>query len=442
MNPQTLIHRYLIGEATADEVAELEQLLADDPKLRRQFIDEAGTDAALREIALERAAEPAAAKVVAPRFRFVPWITAAAAIVLASVLGWSQFSKPDVIATLVSGEDAAWESPLPTTPGSELTAGYLKLTSGIATIRFRSGAEVMLEAPAHLVLETPMSGKLLAGSAVIDVPEPAIGFRIGTPDGYAIDHGTQFAVSVGRAGEGSAFEVIDGEISVHLPSTGEEVRLSDRESASIADRKLQTFAGPLPEKDLGQSVRVKKVRTDGRATSVIKNNQRARRLHPDMLMVKNVEGGSQERRSLMGFDISGVDLDSVDTVKLGLNMVPSGVGFATRLPVKNRFAIHGITDVAKEGWSNDCLWEDAPTPEDGMLLGSFEINRSRQDKYCTLTGDALLDFLKADADGSVTLLLVRETGQIDGDGPGLVHAFASDSHPESSGPVLRFRFAD
>ena len=445
MKPETLIQRYLIGEATADEVGELDKLLAGDPELRRRLVSEAAIDAGLREIALERIADeqvPPSSKIARPAFRPVAWAAAAAVAGLVSVLAFSQFSRPEIIATLVSGEDAAWESPLPTAPGSELTAGYLKLTSGIATIEFRSGAEVMLEAPAHLVLETPMRGKLLAGSAVIDVPGSAIGFTIETPDGYAVDHGTQFAVSVDQAGHRSDFEVLDGEISIHLPATGEEVRLANRGSASISDRGLQAFEGPLPERDVRQKPRIIKIRTNGRATSIIKNNQRAKRLDPDLLMVKNVDGNSQERRSLIAFDVSGVDLDSVATARLGLKMVPSSVGFATRLPVENRFAIYGVTDVSRENWTTDCLWEDAPTPEDSVLLGEFMVRRSRQDKYCTVSGDALLEFLKADADGSVTLIIVRETGQIDGEGPGLVHAFASDSHPESSGPVLRLGLAE
>ena len=80
MTPGDLIHRYLSGEAGRGEVAELDRLLAGDPQLRTRFIDEAGTDAALREIALQRVAGGAAVdRVVAPRFRPVPWAAAAAA---------------------------------------------------------------------------------------------------------------------------------------------------------------------------------------------------------------------------------------------------------------------------------------------------------------------------------------------------------------------------
>jgi len=52
--------------------------------------------------------------------------------------------------------------------------------------------------------------------------------------------------------------------------------------------------------------------------------------------------------------------------------------------------------------------------------------------------DKLLDFLKSNRSGPVSLILVRETSQIAGEGPGLVHAFANDSHPEAAGPVLEF----
>ena len=36
----------------------------------------------------------------------------------------------------------------------------------------------------------------------------------------------------------------------------------------------------------------------------------------------------------------------------------------------------------------------------------------------------------------------EKSSQVDGEEPGLVHAFASDSHPESPGPALRLQLAD
>lgn len=79
MNPNELIQRYLHGEATDAEVAELDVLLASDRDLRRKLIVETGIDAGLCEIARERASQPS---VVAPcRSVWLSWrpLTAAAA---------------------------------------------------------------------------------------------------------------------------------------------------------------------------------------------------------------------------------------------------------------------------------------------------------------------------------------------------------------------------
>ena len=83
MNPNELIQRYLHGEATDAEVAELDRLLASDRALRRKLIVETGIDAGLCEIARERASQPS---VVAPRrsvwLSWRPLTAAAAGIVL------------------------------------------------------------------------------------------------------------------------------------------------------------------------------------------------------------------------------------------------------------------------------------------------------------------------------------------------------------------------
>lgn len=88
MNPNELIQRYLHGEATDAEVAELDRLLATDPALRRKLIVEAGIDAGLCEIARERASQPTA---VAPRrsvwLSWRPLVAAAAGFVVVALLG-------------------------------------------------------------------------------------------------------------------------------------------------------------------------------------------------------------------------------------------------------------------------------------------------------------------------------------------------------------------
>ena len=443
MDDKNLIHRYLLGEITQQETNELDRRLSSDAELRKEFVLAAVTDTGLREVAFQHEVEPKSKEEpTQSRRTSKPLLTAFLAALAASLLAVVTFGAQKFvarpIATLASSENAAWESSLPTTPGSDLGAGSLKLISGIATIRFHSGAEVMMEAPANLELISSMRAKLFGGAAVVSVPEPAIGFVLETPDGYVVDHGTQFAVNVGAAGK-SDFEVIEGEISVYLASTGEEARLNDKQSASISRQKLTTFDGPLPEHEFEESPPVLRIGTKGRSGTVIRHNKRKKRIRADLLMAK--QGGADGKwdlRSFFSFDVTDLDLDSVKSARLRLNLVPSGFGYATRLPKMNRFAIYGLTNEAKDDWVIESLWEEAPSPEDGVLLGTFEIPRSQQRGSFGIETEALLEFIEANRDRPITLILVRETGQVAGDGPGLVHAFASDSHPEASGPILEF----
>jgi ferric-dicitrate binding protein FerR (iron transport regulator) len=432
----------LIEKLRADDLSEAEQreltdLLEGDDAAQTRFAEHLALSAALKERPLvEQKTELVPFPQAPRRYRWVD-LAAAAVVLLSVVVVWRAPKPPEIVATLVSSEHAAWESALPTTPGSNLTAGRLSLKAGVATIRFASGAEVMIEAPAELELETPMRGRLLAGSAVIDVPEPAIGFVMATPDGYAVDHGTQFAVSVDEAGKKSEFQVLSGEISVHLPQTGQELRLSEDQAATIRDAALSQSADGLLEAQIEQAdfdlVRL----SANRGTSVIANDKRDLYLHPDLLMAKRTSVlMGYNRRALFSFDLAEVDLAAIASARIRMNLVPSGLGYAAHLPEDNRFALYGLVDESAEGWSADALsWEEAPDPERvGVRLGEFTIPRGVPSGSFGIETTALLEFLKEDQTGQVTLILVRETDERLGDG--LVHTFANIGHPEASGPVL------
>ena len=446
MDREALIHRYLLGDVAEEDARELDRLLANDPELRQEFVLAAAADAGLREVALERAAAESRPR---PRVRGTNrtfrWAAGlgAVAVILASVLYLPMLFRSATIATLASSENAAWESLLPTTPGSELIPGTLHLKSGVATIRFRSGAEVVLEAPAVFELVSPMRGKLTSGAVMVDVPEAAIGFVLETPAGYAVDYGTQFAVRVDGRGVRSDFEVIQGEIAVHHPLSGEQVRLTDPgKKATVSERSLAVV--DLQAQDDGEDPAPNLVRigTNGRTGSAIGNDKRDKHINPEVLSVKRTKRGSWSHRSFFSFDLDAVNLDEVESARLRLNLVPNTRGFASRLPKINRFGVYGLTSPAKADWKPDCLWEDSPGPEDGVLLGTFEIPRSRRRGSFGIQNDELLDFLKANDGGPVTLILVLESTQIAGEGPGRAHTFASDSHPEAVGPKLEFSLAD
>ena len=58
MDHQSLIHRYLLGDVTDEDVRQLDRLLSEQPEMRREYALAAATDAGLRDIALERAVSP------------------------------------------------------------------------------------------------------------------------------------------------------------------------------------------------------------------------------------------------------------------------------------------------------------------------------------------------------------------------------------------------
>lgn len=343
------------------------------------------------------------------------------------------------IATLASSEDAAWESSLPTAVGSELGPGTLKLKTGIATIRFRSGAVVTLEAPALLELLDPTRGKLLAGKATIDVPEPAIGFVMETPDSYAVDHGTQFSMNVDGAAKRSSFNVIEGEISVHVTSTGEKTMLSGQgKSATVTEGFLVTLDSQPLDLDTDPSPNVLMIGTNGREGSAIRNDQR-KYIQRKFLTVNRLFKKEWDRRSFFAFDLSGVDLDTAKSVSLRLNLVSFPYGFFSSLPPMNRYAVYGLTNLEKADWENECRWEDSPGPQDGELLGTFEIARSQQHGSYGIGNETLLEFLRQHRQDEVTFVVVRESLPIrEGNVP--CHAFASENHPDANGPQLEIAY--
>lgn len=437
---EELITRYLNQDLSKDEIQEFDNLLKGDSDLRERFYDQVNVNTTLES---EFYSKLPVEKVISFEHRpsRVSVIAFAASFLLAiGIFGYSFLNREESIATLVSNENAAWESSLPTTAGSQLTSGVMTLKSGVATIRFFSGAEVMLEAPSKIELQNPMQGKLHHGNAIVHVPESAHGFTLVTPFGYAVDHGTAFGVSVMEDGKVSDFKVLEGEISLHSPN-GESLFLLQNETArlndyGISEKSILANEKQLPFIDKGyQTIRIQ---TQGKCRSIIRNDE-VKYLNQDYLMVKLDTGTNQyERRSLFNFKKDDLDWTKVKKATLRLNLVPCGLGNRVYLPKINRFkvyAIAGFTGI--ESW-DDAMWEDAPSIESSTLVGMFEIPRSQERGSIIVESTELLDFLKTNNTSEYTFILTRET--IETLSSGMVHAFASDFHPEASGPTLELTY--
>lgn len=78
--------------------------------------------------------------------------------------------------------------------GTELTSGPIKLIEGLVEIRFKTGARVIVEAPAEMKLIDERTAYLTSGTLTAYVPEPVTGFVVETPSVRVTDLGTQFGL--------------------------------------------------------------------------------------------------------------------------------------------------------------------------------------------------------------------------------------------------------
>lgn len=223
-----ILDALVCGDASARDRTLLNDTLRADPEARRAYIRTMAFEAMLaREFAppeVSQAPAPARSK------RWLALTAIAATIMLAATLAWHIQPDPAVpstaAATLIDADqpfthavitaldDASGRfGKLALTQGLRLTQGILELDSGLAEITFDSGAEVTLEGPARLLLESEIKTGLAAGRASAQVPEQARGFVIHTPSSYIRDLGTAFAVEV-RDNRETDLHVLDGEVEV------------------------------------------------------------------------------------------------------------------------------------------------------------------------------------------------------------------------------------
>jgi hypothetical protein len=479
-NPESLdsfIDSMRTGEVDAEEFSAMERRLRDDPAFRRQYRERMRMEANL--LSNFQAARP---DIVPPlmagpmprstRRRWIPTIAAgiAAALAIGFLIGSVRDAQdsPPVVAHLESSSEAAWLSGSPGSPGTGLSAGTLELQSGLAEIRFTSGVLLSLQGPARLEIIDPMRCRLDQGVAVVDVPDSGIGFIVETADGHAVDHGTRFAVSVGADRGDADFEVLEGSISVHHSGSGSVLPLSDAQAARLSEDGIQTL-DTLPSATIKRSWRpdIVRLQTKGRETCILRNSSASKldkTLDPDFLMIKmdvtsydstgeQLAQRARDRRSLIGFELGETELGKIENARLRLNLVPTGLGYASSLPETCTFQVYGVQDDPKlEAWQTKGLrWEDAPgcfkeAPQgnakaDGKLdldevrlLGSIDLPRGKVTGSVIFETPELTTFLREDSTGQVSFLLVRATPPREG--WSLVHAFASSTHPDASGPTL------
>ena len=232
-----LLHRYLDGAITAEELESLEELLRGNAEARAALRSLATIDAKWQEIAADEAfgkvVEPTAlaaadsmvASGVGSSIGARPlWLalTALAAALIVGAFGW--FRVPEGTPTKadrgiarvirIEGDGTAGEDRT-VVDGTELFAGEdLAMQQGLVELAFReTGVHVIATAPLRMKLSSTERVALYEGQVKLVVPPQGVGFVVDTDERKFVDLGTSFVVTASP--KGSEVLVLDGQISVN-----------------------------------------------------------------------------------------------------------------------------------------------------------------------------------------------------------------------------------
>ncbi len=225
-----LLHRYLDGAITPEELEPLENLLRTNAQARATLRSLATIDAKWQQLVVDEAVAwrklPACdeATTTSASWKLTAlWmtLTALTASLIFGALGW--FRAPEEASTVtqrgiarvirIEGEGQAGQDRV-VVDGAELFAGEdLAMQQGLIELVFReTGVHVIATAPLKMKLDSNQRVSLHEGQVKLVVPPQGVGFVVNTAQHKFIDLGTSFVVTVNS--KGSEVLVLDGEIAV------------------------------------------------------------------------------------------------------------------------------------------------------------------------------------------------------------------------------------
>ena len=202
----------LDGNAQADEVRALDDLLMENAANRKKLIESAAFECALADAAKRCSAAaiyPATEESVfmrlpkeerrrAVEFTVQALIATAALVVVAIMLTRGLTSKQQGSGTRVASSlggfavvasqaDVDWESPV--VSSGDILPQERMLRSGVIRLELFSGVQLVVEGEAKFVIDSPLSVTLNQGAVRAYVPDVAHGFRVVTEAGRRLRHG-------------------------------------------------------------------------------------------------------------------------------------------------------------------------------------------------------------------------------------------------------------
>lgn len=459
-----LSERYADQKLSAEELAALEAELRDSAEARAFFAKALHQRA---KLCFDESWHTQAVAEAPPAGRPAWWryaVTAAAAACITFGFVWLQNSCDGTVATLIRAQQCQWAgSSLPTVEGARLKPGMLDLIEGLAVLRFDSGAELVLEAPAAVEVLDAMNCKLRHGTLVAEVPPQAKGFSIDTKDAKVIDWGTKFGLSAGEDGK-YMVQVLEGlvEVDDKTGAASKKLEKGERVDRGWSRGLLNPASGADPEPNRWQPTTVMDAGDGWQAIttafgrgkdSYIQSSDKAAGdfgQHPFLRVKRSISSKPDlNRKGYVAFDLSKFSGRQIDDAELVLTIEPSELGFASFVP-DSTFVVYGLLDEAEDAWEENGLsWQHAPAHDPAQQelylpvavkvkrLGSFEIAQGINRGTRKLRGKDLVDFLAADTNQIATLIICRETNE--SAASGLVHAFAAKENDTRSAPMLRVR---
>jgi ferric-dicitrate binding protein FerR (iron transport regulator) len=443
--------------------ADARKFIAEAVFLEAELRMEVGEDVSPASVAAPPRAWSGDATFLRRQLRTISY-AAAAAVVAAGAMWWVE-RDPSPVATLVKAQQCKWgNSALPTLEGGLLRPGTLELIEGIATLKFKSGAEVVMEAPVSLEVVSAMECRIKSGTVVADVPPQAKGFTVQTPDTRVVDFGTRFGVSASEDGK-CLVHVISGLVEVNRKEqtearklrTGERVdfggmlkrQLNPADATNDQPEPDRWLPGPIS--DMGDGWQMLTTAFGRGKDSCIQSSVSTKITGGEpFLRVKHTTLDRKlERKGYIAFDLSRFAGKPIADAEFVLHIEPSDLGFASLVP-DAVFAVYGLTDESQDEWAEDGLnWNaapahdladehhSAPVASATKLLGHFTVPQGTTRGSFSIKGESLVGFLRGDTNGIATLIVCRETDETARNG--IVHAFATKENARNTPPVLRLK---
>jgi hypothetical protein len=206
------------------------------------------------EVVPRPVAMPQAEPVRIPRRR---WLLAASIMLplLVGFLIYRLLPRHYSCATVASSVDAQWGGDTDQLQaGQQLPGTPLFLQSGVAEIKFDSGATMIVEAPVRFQVRAANSVDLTSGQLSAKVPVSAHGFAVETSTTRIVDLGTEFGVAVSPDGS-DEIQVFKGEVRAEPEVAGSvaPLMLSAGQAAVSTGREIKMDpAGAQPQKFVRQ----------------------------------------------------------------------------------------------------------------------------------------------------------------------------------------------